>query len=214
MLSSVSSGRLTGGETTATIGNRNPLPRAPLARFGRTSGRRRARGGAVAGAAEAGLRGPFRRAGVAVDADQTATDQQDAVDLPLVGVAGIAARAVRARAWRKGPTTQALTLRVGRYRQTHRGVVGDAVLHVPASGEWRLAALTTQARDAAGATVPTGTRAEPYGGGRRTRPERGEREDGYGQTRSNGGNASQGGSTVASVAGFRDVAARCWLLRA
>ena len=37
MLSSVSSGRLTGGETTATIGNRNPLPRAPLARFGRTS---------------------------------------------------------------------------------------------------------------------------------------------------------------------------------
>ena len=37
MLSSVSSGRLTGRETTATIGNRNRLPRAPLARFGRTS---------------------------------------------------------------------------------------------------------------------------------------------------------------------------------
>ena len=31
-----------------------------------------------------------------------ATDQQDAVDLPLVGVARITARAVRARAWREG----------------------------------------------------------------------------------------------------------------
>ena len=37
MLSSASSGRLTDGETTATIENRDPLPRAPLARFGRTS---------------------------------------------------------------------------------------------------------------------------------------------------------------------------------
>ena len=36
MLSSASSGRLTDGET-ATIENRNPLPRAPLARFGRPS---------------------------------------------------------------------------------------------------------------------------------------------------------------------------------
>ena len=37
MLSSASSGRLTDGETTATIENRDPLPRAPLARFGRTT---------------------------------------------------------------------------------------------------------------------------------------------------------------------------------
>ena len=37
MLSSASSGRLTDGETTATIENRDPLPRAPLARFVRTT---------------------------------------------------------------------------------------------------------------------------------------------------------------------------------
>ena len=37
MLLSASSERLTDGETTATIENRDPLPRAPLARFGRTT---------------------------------------------------------------------------------------------------------------------------------------------------------------------------------
>ena len=37
LLSSASSGRLTDGETTATIENRDPLPRAPLARFVRTT---------------------------------------------------------------------------------------------------------------------------------------------------------------------------------
>ena len=37
LLSSASSGRLTDGETTATTDNRDPLPRAPLARFGRTT---------------------------------------------------------------------------------------------------------------------------------------------------------------------------------
>ena len=101
LLSSASSGRLTDGETTATIENRDPLPRAPLARFVRTT--------AVdvvehveerwQAPRDAGLRG----AGAAVDADQMATDQQtQSTCAPLVGVARIAARAVRARAWREG----------------------------------------------------------------------------------------------------------------
>ena len=42
----------------------------------------------MAGAAEAGLRGPFRGAGAAVDADQMATDQQDAVDLRTLRTTG------------------------------------------------------------------------------------------------------------------------------
>ena len=87
MLSSALSGRLTDGETTATIENRNPLARAPLARFGRTS--------AVdvvehveerwQAPRRLGFADRFAGAGVAVDADQMATDQQDAVELPLVG---------------------------------------------------------------------------------------------------------------------------------
>ena len=53
--------------------------------------------------------------------------------------------------------------------------------------------LTTQARDAAGATVPTGTRAEPYGGGRRTSGARPMRRRVTARRGRKGGNARQGG---------------------
>ncbi len=63
-------------------------------------------------------------------------------------------------------------------------------------------------------TVPTGTRTEPYGGGRRTSGARPMRRWGTARRGRKGGNPRQGGSTVASVAGVHDVAGRCWLLRA
>ena len=57
MLSSASSGRLTDGETPATIENRDPLPRAPLARFVRTTAVD------VVEHVEERWRGPFRGGG-------------------------------------------------------------------------------------------------------------------------------------------------------
>ena len=105
LLSSASSGRLTAGETTATIENRDPLPRAPLARFGRTTAvhvvehveerwqapRMPGFGGRFAG----------RELRLTLIKWQVINKMQSTC-APLVGVARIAARAVCARAWREG----------------------------------------------------------------------------------------------------------------
>ena len=105
MLSSASSGRLTDGETTATIENRDPLPRAPLARFGRTTAvdvveHVEERWQAPRAPGFAG-----RFAGRELRLTPTKWQLINKTPLtcaPLVGVARIASRAVRARAWREG----------------------------------------------------------------------------------------------------------------
>ena len=127
-----------------------------------------------------------------------ATDQQDAVDLRTLRTTGWGcpdSGASRSRPGVAGRERRCRTLTRGGLSGSDRPGVGSLM-------------LTTQARDAAGATVPTGTRAEPYGGGRRTSGARPMRR--WVTAR----RGRKGGSTVASVAGVHDVAARCWLLRA
>ena len=137
MLSSASSGRLTDGETTATIENRNPLPRAPLARFGRTS--------AVEvvehveerwqGAAEAGRRGPFRGGReLRLTPTKWQLINKTQSTCHWLGLPGSRREPFAPGRGGKGATMpDADARRVVRYRQTRRRVVGDPVLHAPAS---------------------------------------------------------------------------------
>lgn len=108
LLSRPSSGRLTDGETTPTIENRDPLPREPLAQCGRTAAVHVIEHVEVRWQAP---RVPGSGAGCAgwelrLTPIKWHLINKDAVDLrePLVGVARIAARAVgasRAHAWRE-----------------------------------------------------------------------------------------------------------------